>query len=168
LIVPRKITNDMATLAELRNKQMDTIPYQSIRNGDGHHIGCYGEVLIENYLGARKEEVDIYNFDCIWNDLRIEVKTVECSSPPLPHYMCSVASANTKQKCDYYAFTRMLCTLTHGYVMGFVERDNFYKICKHYPAYTVDDSNGHVVKHPCYKVRASQCMSLEELCKEVF
>jgi hypothetical protein len=161
----------MAALADARDAEMKFIPYQSIRDGKGNRVGCYGEVVLEKYIGSHKEEEDKYNFDCRWNGVKIEVKTIECNTPPLLHYDCSVSTYNDTQKCDWYAFMRVMRNnignYSYGYVMGFMESWRVKDVGRYTQANTIDEMNGHVVSHPCWKVTAGQCMSFEEFARQV-
>jgi hypothetical protein len=92
--------------------------------------GYVGEVCVMKALDIRRAE-DGYEFDLLYGTAKLEIKTVSCKfRPPLP-YLCTVNSADPngvrKQAADYYVFVRVLNDLTQGWVLGFLECEEFFR-----------------------------------------
>lgn len=97
----------------------------SIRKGEGNLVGCLGEVLVARHLKA--DQNNTYNYDLTRSGVKLEVKTKECTSSPQPHFNCSVAAYNTKQDCDYYVFVRILNDLKRAWILGYMQKNEFFK-----------------------------------------
>ena len=103
----------------------------SIRNGKGNLIGFIGEYCVSSIL---KDSVisNTYDYDLIHNNETYDIKSKQTSVIPSMDYECSVADYNTKQKCDYYIFTRVLWKKENirpdgVYVMGYYQKDRYFK-----------------------------------------
>ena len=71
-----------------------------------------------------------YNYDIVYKNIKYDVKTKRCTSPPKSHYECSVAAYNTKQKCDRYAFVRIEWVngkWGRAWVLGWLEHDEYFE-----------------------------------------
>src|ERR1035438_1331717 len=105
------ITQDILEKATRRANEIPVLK-NSIRNGDGRLIGCLGEECCHFYFKTSKESImadrSLYNFDLIYNNKKIEVKSKQCYSVPRIDYDGTVYKYNLNQKTDYYLFTRIL------------------------------------------------------------
>jgi len=98
----------------------------SIRKGEGALVAYIGEALVLHLEGG--EIKDTRDYDLIdRNGIKIDVKTKERKVAPLPHYNCTVAAFNTKQKCDRYAFVNVLKDMKTAWYLGSISKEEFYK-----------------------------------------
>ena len=98
-----EITEDMKKRAWRKAREMGEIN-NSITKGDGNIAGFLGEEVANHII--KGDINNTYDYDIIKDDVTYDVKTKRCTSEPRPYYECSVAAFNTKQKCDYYAFSK--------------------------------------------------------------
>ena len=88
----------------------------SITKGQGNIAGLLGEELVLWFLPQSKEK-NTYDYDVVYDGVKIDVKAKRTTVIPKPYFECSVADFNTKQKCDIYLFARILAekeTYPHG------------------------------------------------------
>jgi len=76
--------------------------YNSITRGDGNFAGRFGELVLAKHLGVEVE--DHKDYDLIYNDSKVEVKTKRRATKPKPNYTVNIASTSRHQKPDSYAF----------------------------------------------------------------
>lgn len=135
-----KITKELIKYAEKKSKDMGTLN-NSITTGKGNIAGFIGEMIVlkKLKLGSDNLKSSIsYDYDIIDNDgIKWDVKTKRRTVKPSPHYNCSVADFNTKQKCDRYIFTS-LYNLEEGFILGWISKEDFYKKAKFYKKGEVD------------------------------
>ena len=128
------INNEMLSRAQLK---VEAVKFDSTRKTNQFgtekkraFIGFVGEQLVLHHL---KTAVDVnhYDYDLIFNGLKIEVKTVSCNTKPALHYLCTVNSSQDvgarKQLADYYIFTRVLENLTIGWILGYMRCSEFFE-----------------------------------------
>jgi hypothetical protein len=123
----KKFKVSEATFKEAK-RRFDNFPLinNSIRHREGGLVGYIGEALVLHLKGG--EIKDTYDYDVIdRNGLKIDVKTKERKVAPLPHYNCTVAAFNTKQKCDRYAFVNVLKDMKTAWYLGSISKKEFYK-----------------------------------------
>ncbi len=96
----------------------------SIRKGKGNHIGVLGEILVADYFGWDMNET--YDYDITTKHGKIDVKTKACGSEPQPHYYCSVAEYNIRQKCDVYVFVRIKKDFSMAWILRWIPKDQFF------------------------------------------
>lgn len=151
------ITQQMIDDAKQRAKNMGILK-NSISHGKGTVAGFIGEVAVANYLGVPL--CNTYDYDLIYNDLKIDVKTKHCSVTPLPHYDCSVAAYNTRQQCDVYIFVRVLMDYKKGWILGGISKEDYFKSSRFMKQGTVDSSNGFMVKADCYNLEIGKLLDV--------
>ena len=96
----------------------------SIREGDGNIYGFVGELVFAEITGANQNNT--YDWDVVMPDGHtVDVKSKCVTTPPLPHYECSVAAIGTRQNCDYYAFVRVLKDCTMAWYLGAMPKMDF-------------------------------------------
>ena len=123
----------------------------SIEKGAGNLAGCIGEILVRETLGYKKDST--YDYDLRDQEGRtIDVKTKRTTVTPKPEYDCSVAAFNTKQKCDKYVFVRVLNDLTKGWILGEMNKEEYFDTARYMPKGKYDPANGFRVKANCYNV----------------
>tara|TARA_R110000868_G_scaffold376794_1_gene641893 strand:+ start:473 stop:946 length:474 start_codon:yes stop_codon:yes gene_type:complete len=144
------ITEEMICLAKDKVKEMGNLN-NSILNGSGSLAGFIGEQIFMNVLGG--EWKNTYDYDVIISEKRIDVKTKQTTVKPKPYYDCSVASYNTKQDCDAYAFVRVKKDLSVGWLLGIKPKDKYFKESTFMRKGEVDPSNNFTVRADCYNLR---------------
>jgi len=140
---------------EKAKEQRDLMPKElknSIRHGEGTLIGKLGEQVIAKYLGIELPK-DTYNYDMTYKNKKIEVKTKETTVPYVKsYYECSISNANPNQKCDYYAFLRILNDHSKAWICGFISKEDFFKKATYHKKGELDDSNNFTFKWDCYNL----------------
>lgn len=99
----------------------------SYTKGERIFDGCLGEQVVCKFLNTTTNNT--FDYDILYNDISIEVKTKTCKNPEY-HMSYTVYESSTHQKNDIYAFVRLLEDFSKGYVCGFIPRDLFYKQAK--------------------------------------
>jgi len=152
-VIISDITTDDIISAAFQAKKLGILN-NSIMSGKGNLVGCIGEIIVAKYLGVPLQHS--YDYDLIWNGLKIDVKTKLTSVFPKPSYECSIASANPNQKCDWYIFTRVHSDLDTAYILGYLPKEEYFKTAECLHQGQVSGSNGFTVKHNCYNVSISE------------
>jgi len=96
----------------------------SIRGGKGNFVGFLGEEIVKKYL--KIGDGNTYQFDLVYHNKKLEVKSKERSVPPQITYNATVAKFNIKQDCDYYVFTSILKDNSSGWICGIIPKQEFY------------------------------------------
>lgn len=125
----------------------------SITKGRSSIFGALGEILVIDYF-ANRNVVDepTYDYDLIIDGYKIDVKTKRTTVDPRPDYLCSISTFNTRQQCDYYFFVRVNEEHTTGYLLGYIGKDEFYRLAEKRSKGDVD-VNGFIFKDDCYNIR---------------
>ena len=152
------ITDDMLIKAREKSVEMGKL-HNSILRGRGNMSGFIGEQIALHILGGNWDNT--FDYDLVSNDIKVDVKTKQTSVKPLPHYECSIAKLNTKQKCDAYAFVRILNDFSKGWYLGVLTKEDYYDKATFLRKGDVDPSNNYTVKADCYNVR------IDELAKQL-
>lgn len=150
MILEVAITQEMKKSALQKAQELPSLK-NSITSGQGNLVGFLGEEVVKSVLGGTLSNT--YDYDLILNSGKtVDVKTKKTGFEPKPHYECSVAEYNTKQKCDYYAFVRVDDQRDRAWFLGVYEKDAYYKDAKLLKKGDVDPSNNFVVKANCYNL----------------
>lgn len=154
-----EITEDMKLRAWEKSKEMGVIN-NSIMKGDGNVAGFLGEEVANSVL--RGIIVNTYDYDIVTENLcgnsqqvTWDVKTKRCTSPPKPHYECSIANYNTEQKCDYYIFVRIMWKggkAKRAWILGYKSKNEYFQEAKFLKKGEVDRSNNFTVRADCYNL----------------
>ena len=147
------ITEDMIATANEKAIEMGKLN-NSILNGAGSIAGFIGEQITLKVLGGQWSNT--YDYDIVVGDKRIDVKTKQTTVTPLPHYECSIAAFNIEQKCDAYAFVRVLKDLSVGWFLGVSEKDVYFNAATFMKKGDVDPSNNFIVRADCYNLRIDE------------
>lgn len=123
----------------------------SITRGQGNLSGFLGESIILRHLGGVYSPCKDYDI-ISESGMKIDVKTKRTSAEPLEYYQCSVASTSLHQKCDAYAFVRVMNDMTRGWVLGLITRDEFFSNAVFYKKGEKEGDNGFTVKQDCYSM----------------
>ena len=137
----KRIKARAATLPLLKN---------SIRKGDGSLVAYIGEEVVKNVL--KGEIKDTYDYDIVYKNTKVDVKTKERTVAPKPYYECSVADFNTKQDCDEYAFVSVLNNMKEAWYLGKISKSDFYKTAVFHKKDEVDPANNFTFKADCYNI----------------
>ena len=145
-----KISDTMLLAARSKATEMGLL-HNSILRGGGSIAGFLGEQIVLSTMGGTWD--NSYDYDIILDDgRRVEVKTKQTSATPLPHYSCSISNFNTRQKCDIYAFTRVLKDFSKGWFLGFMPKQEYFDKSKFMKKGDFDPDNGYEVRADCYNL----------------
>jgi len=125
----------------------------SIRKGEGSLVAYIGEEVVKNVLNG--EIKDTYDYDIVYQNTKVDVKTKERAVAPKPYYECSVADFNTRQDCDEYAFVSVLNTLEEAWYLGKITKPDFYKKAVFHRKGELDPANNFTFKADCYNIPIS-------------
>ena len=153
MIIEIKITDEMISLAKNKAEEMGKLNH-SILNGCGNLAGFIGEQIAINVLGG--DWCNTYNYDIIVSEKRIDVKTKQTTVKPKPFYECSIASYNTKQDCDAYAFVRVKKDLSVGWFLGIKTKEKYFNEAIFMKKGDIDPSNNFMVRADCYNLPISK------------
>ena len=148
-----EITEDMIASANEKAIEMGKLN-NSILNVAGSIAGFIGEQITLKVLCGQWSNT--YDYDIVVGDKRIDVKTKQTTVTPLPHYECSIAAFNIKQKCDAYAFVRVLKDLSVGWFLGVSEKDVYFNAATFMKKGDIDPSNNFTVRADCYNLRIDE------------
>lgn len=162
-IIPVPISDKMVSEAKEKAEEMGKLN-NSIRSGEGNIVGFLGEEIVKSFFNITSRNT--YNYDILYNDKKYEVKTKETTVVPKDTYDCSVAAYNTKQQCDYYIFVRVLDTLSKGWILGFMEKDEYMKNSIFLKKGDIDLSNNYTVKADCYNMKIYNLKDIKQLINE--
>lgn len=150
-----QITPEMIEQAQQQAVEMGKLR-NSIREGEGNLVGFVGELVAQKVLGGMIDNT--YDHDILLDDFMttVDVKTKETTVAPKPHYDCSVAAYNTKQKCDYYCFVRVKNDLSVGWYLGIYPKSKYFQDARKLHEGDFDPANNFTVKTDCYNIRINQ------------
>ena len=117
-------------------------------------VAYIGEEVVKKVLDG--DIKDTYDYDIIYNGIKVDVKTKERTVPPKPYYECSVADFNTRQDCDEYAFVSVLNNMKEAWYLGKIGKSDFYKIATFHKKGEVDPANDFTFKADCYNIPVSK------------
>lgn len=135
----------------------------SIRQGGGNETGFLGEAAFCEAVGPAARLVDRYSHDIELAEVRVEVKTKECTSPPKRHYECSVARFNDRQACSIYVFARRLRGTAEVWLLGWALAREIKGSWTAHRKGDVDPANGFVFKADCWNAPISALRPVSEL-----
>jgi hypothetical protein len=155
------ITQNMYNSAEgMANEQ--GVLKGSIRFGAGNIYGFLGEELFHKcYPEAIRENTMDYDF--IYHNLHIDVKTKMTTVKPLMEYEGSVTKMPKHQACDIYFFCRVHKDTRKGWVIGWEYTDRFFEKAYLKNKGDKDPSNGNVCKRACWNIFYRDLKPLIEL-----
>ena len=153
-------TKRQISIAKRKSKEMGVLN-NSITDGKGNVYGFLGELLVNEYIGGKSKNT--YDYDIVKDDIKIDVKTKTCTSPPQPHYYCSVAAYNIRQKCDVYFFVRIMEDLSKAWILGGCDKSVFYRTAKFNKKGTIDESSSFKwrFKADCYNLPISKLKQIK-------
>ena len=120
--------------------------YNSITKGDGNYVGRLGELALAKHLGVEVE--DHKDYDLIYNDSKVEVKTKRRATKPKQNYTVNIASTSRHQKPDTYAFLSVeysdrdsggnYSDLLKIWLCGYKSAEQFFEEAEFWPKGTPD------------------------------
>lgn len=135
LLIPTKNQLDLARHKtdrmerECLDKYGTPHPPNSMKKGAGTFQSLVAEVVLADFYGFDFSAAeDRHDYDLHRPDYfgRVDNKTKIRTVPPQPDYLGSVASFNTRQRCDFYCFTSILQDSSKLWVAGFYPKALFY------------------------------------------
>ena len=99
----------------------------SVTEGKGNEVGALGEIIVWDKYKKKTKYVGSYDYDMIIKGVKVDVKTKAQNFPPASHHTYNIFAYNTKQKCDYYCFVVVLNDLTKAWIVGWKEKESFFK-----------------------------------------
>ena len=158
-----KIEKEDIELANKMATNMGTLN-NSITKGQGNVIGFLGEIIVANELGISLDNT--YDYDLVFDDKKIDVKSKRVTSAPRDYYECSVAALNTRQRCDFYMFTRIKNDLSEGWILGYMDKEKYLSNSKFLKKGSIDPSNNWKVRTDCYNLPINKLEAINNLKKE--
>ena len=147
-------TQDDITKAKQMADEMGVIR-NSIEKGGGSPAGFLAEIVVARHLGAIQFNTYQYDLITLSGDT-IDVKAKRTRVPPKPYYECSIAAYNTKQRCDYYAFCRVLNDLRVVWLLGIISKAEYFKKATKRLKGEYDSNNDFTFKVDCYNLPISE------------
>lgn len=132
----------------------------SVTRGAGNEVGALGEIIVLDRYKDNAEYVGDYNYDLIIKGKRVDVKTKKQNVPPASHHTFNIFAYNTKQECDYYCFVVIHKSLEKGWIVGWKQKDEFFRTAQFRKEGEIDDSIPNCTwtfKGDCY------CLKITEL-----
>lgn len=105
----------------------------SITEGQSQIYGALGEVMVMNFFKLYYENVEYvgsYDFDLKINGKKIDVKTIKTDKEPTKDFNANISAFNITQKTDFYLWCSVAENMKYGYIIGYLEKDEFYKIAQ--------------------------------------
>ena len=154
------ITQENITEAKKLSGEMGKLN-NSITKGEGNIHGFLGEIITANFLSVSR--FNTYDYDIVFNNIKIDVKTKKVNTPPRNYYECSIANLNTKQKCDVYVFTRILNDMTKGWLLGYINKKDYFEKATFLRKGSIDPSNNWKVLTDCYNLPINKLKDIDNL-----
>jgi len=167
-IIEVPVTEDIRKIAYEKADEMGKLN-NSILKGKGNEVGFIGEEVIKNYIvntfGGEIEEGNHYDYDFVHGGIRYEVKTKQTTVTPKSSYDCSIANFNPNQKCDVYIFARLHEFWEKAWILGWMEKDEYFKNSVFLKKGEIDTSNNFIVKADCHNVKILNLHDIKNLKK---
>ena len=127
----------------------------SVTDGDGNLAGVVGEYVVHKYLNGSTWE-NTFDYDLIYRDKKIDVKTKRTSVIPMPYYECSIYDQSTHQECDGYVFVRLMKDMSKAWILGGLSKEEYFKNALHHKEGEVDTDNDFTYPADCYNISISK------------
>jgi len=152
-VIEVEITEEMKQRAWRKAREMGQLN-NSITKGEGNIAGFLGEEVANQIIKGTIKNT--YDYDIIDDgNVKWDVKTKRCTSPPRDYYECSVAAFNTKQECNHYAFVRIENVngkWGRAWFLGAYNKDDYFNDAKFLKKGQIDPDNNFKVKADCYNL----------------
>lgn len=152
------ITPDMIERGLQRRQELPADSNNSIMHGERTGHGLVAEEMVVPFLsditGTRVVIAGTYDYDLIvHNNIRIDLKTKVSDHVPHHDWDVSVAAANIKQQCDYYAFARVYEDFSRGFFLGVKQKQAYYEQAEFLRRGEMDYDNMYRVRADCYNMK---------------
>lgn len=148
-----KIKEKLVDLAKSKSREMGAID-GSITGGKGNVAAFVGEYLARNVYGGKIENT--YDYDLVLpNNKKADAKTKRTSVTPQDYYECSIYAGGEFQKCDIYIFVRVDLGARIGWVLGSIDKKEYFEKARFLKKGDYDPDNNFYVKHDCYNLPIS-------------
>jgi hypothetical protein len=152
-------TEDLEVCRE-KAKAMGELKH-SIIQGRGNLTGFVGELAVHRYLaGSQWVSGESYDYDIIYGQTKIDVKTKWCNGYPEDTFDCSIAAYNTKQKCDSYVFCRVTSEKVKDYdnpstvyILGHMNKIKYFENARLWKKGECDATNNHIFTVDTYNCK---------------
>ena len=158
-LIEVKITPELVERAKKKTATVGVLQ-GSITGSASHVVGAIGELIVADLTGAT--EANTHDYDLLLEGSRVDVKTKRCNTRPFPHYDCSVAAHGSKQDCDSYIFVRIKIDGTRAWVLGQIDKSDFYTKATKYKRGDIDPANGFLFKADCYNLPISELSDVKQ------
>lgn len=167
------ITEDMISVAKERAKKIPTSK-NTFMPFNRHVAGFVGEEMVRRSFDGFVETKgnEVFNYDFLFNDKKIEIKTKLVTSEPKPSYECSTY-AYFNQKTEYLVFNRVFNAnkkkeylWPHGWILGWITYDRFHEIKNFIPKGQVQP-NGFTTRTATWNIFIRDLNPIETLMEEL-
>ena len=143
-LIEVKITPELVERAKKKTAHVGVLQ-GSITGSASHVVGAIGELIVADLTGAT--EANTHDYDLILDGKRIDVKTKRCNTRPFPVFVRILIGGQA------YG--------SHAWVLGEIDKRDFYKNATHHRRGDVDPGNGFVFKADCYNLAISELQDIE-------
>jgi hypothetical protein len=155
--IEREIKHEWITLAEARSIEMGAVN-NSFMKGKGNKVGFIGEYVVLDYLKERNKESDVslvdkFDYDILFNDMKIDVKSKSIAVEPKSFYEASIADTSLHQDCDTYIFVGIHKSFETAYVYGWEYKEDYFNKARHMKKGDVDKKNNYTCPADCYNLK---------------
>ena len=159
-MITYKITKDELAQAKKESVEMGSLN-GSITGGKGNIAGLLSEIVISNRID-RMNRANTYDYDLIdiIDNKKYDVKAKRTNYTPRLDYECSIADWNTKQECDGYIFTRITYEYDKLWLLGYLNKKNYFSLAKFHKTGEYDSSNNFTFKANCWNVKIKELLNL--------
>ena len=99
----------------------------SVTEGEGNKVGSLGEIIVLDYYKDYSKYAGEYDYDLLIKGKKVDVKSKKQNVPPNPSHKANIFAWNTTQKRDYYCFVAIHSNLKVGWIIGWKEKEAFFK-----------------------------------------
>lgn len=119
--------------------------------------GTLGEIIFQRlYPQAERISKEDREADFILEEARIDVKCKKRNFKPLPHYEVSILDYQKDFDVDFYYFFSYDAKEGILYQLGYISKDDFFKIARFMKKGDIDPSNNYEVKKDCWNIKINQ------------
>lgn len=131
----------------------------SVKSGGGNKTGFLGEFAFLEAFGGERDHT--YEYDIMYDDMKVEVKTKKRTVDPQPHYQADIFDLNTEQDCDIYYFVSINSEEERVWMCGYLTPDEFYDRASFKKKGQMNHENGHVYQEDCWVLPYTELKRLQ-------
>jgi hypothetical protein len=160
-IIEFDISKEMKSRASQRSQSMGALK-GSVEKGKGNIIGFLGEEVVSLYFNV--PIVDTYDYDMIYKNVKIDVKSQGCAERPEQNYEVTVYDWNTKQLCDIYVFVRVEKYYNNkAWIVGWQGKEQYLANAFLYKRGDIDPSNNYLYKKDKWNAKISTLRDITKI-----